>query len=273
VCIANYQLPIENGTFIWGCTFPIFYYLLLGKKCGLINSTVFFAIHLFITISKIGFSPDQISNMLVLNMAVCYLLVWFTSHIFESNREKSELNLSVLAAKDALTNTYNRLALNHQFPLLQKHDNAPLSLLILDIDFFKQINDQFGHSVGDKVLIETAIVLKKIIGESQVFRIGGEEFCITLPHTDLNQAENFAEALRQSIADHHYKTVDHPIQLTVSIGVCECSSDIELDDVLVKADIELYRAKKNGRNQVMVCSEQKQYEVLSEQSPISSATR
>ncbi|MEZ9231474.1 GGDEF domain-containing protein [Vibrio amylolyticus] len=258
VCLANYLLPVEYGTFVWGCFFPIFYYLLLGKKYGFINTLVFFIAHASISVSKINYFPSQFTNMLILNMVICYLFIWFTAHIFESNRKKSELSLSVLAAKDALTNTYNRLALNHQFPVLQTNKNIPLSLLILDIDFFKQINDEFGHSVGDKVLIETAMILKKIIGESQVFRIGGEEFCLTLPHTDLIQAEHLAEAVRENIANHRFKMVDQPIKLTVSIGVCECSSTIKLEEVLIKADAELYRAKKNGRNQVMVCSEQKQ---------------
>lgn len=272
VCLAIYVLPVEYGTFVWGCFFPIFYYLLLGKKYGFINTLVFFIAHISISVSKINFFPSQFNNMLILNMVICYLFIWFTAHIFESNRKKSELSLSVLAAKDALTNTYNRLALNHQFPILQQNKNVPLSLLILDIDYFKQINDEFGHSVGDKVLIETAIVLKKIIGESQVFRIGGEEFCLTLPHTDAFQAEQTAEAVRESIANHRFKMVEHPIKLTVSIGVCECSDTIQLEQVLIKADTELYRAKKNGRNQVMVCSEQKQHALTSDQAPISSSS-
>ncbi|MGF1694305.1 diguanylate cyclase [Vibrio lamellibrachiae] len=263
VCLATYLLPIENGTFIWGIFFPIFYYLLLGQKHGFIHTCLFFIVQISIIVIKLNFYPSQLNNMLILNMTTCYLFVWLTAHIFESNRKKSELSLSVLASKDVLTNTYNRLALTHQFPIFQRFENAPFSLLILDIDFFKQVNDQFGHSIGDKVLVETAKLLKKAIGESQVFRIGGEEFCLTLPHTDVIQAEKLAEVIRELIASHSFNLAAEPIRLTVSIGVCECSPIIKLEDVLIKADAELYRAKKNGRNQVMVCSEQKQHALSS----------
>ncbi|MCK6261654.1 diguanylate cyclase [Vibrio sp. ZSDE26] len=257
VNLATFLLPLENAVFVWSCFFPLFFYLLLGQKYGSVNSAVFFALQIAIITFKMRLTGIEFNIMILLNLSTSYFAIWLIAHLFESNRKKSELSLSVLASKDVLTNAYNRLALTHQYPILQRAENAPLSLLILDIDFFKQVNDQYGHSVGDMVLVETTKLLKKNIGESQVFRIGGEEFCITLPHTDLIQAERLAEVLRETIATHTFQLSSQPLKLTVSIGVCECSPAINLDEVLAKADSELYRAKKNGRNQVMVCSEQK----------------
>ncbi|WGW01751.1 GGDEF domain-containing protein [Vibrio sp. YMD68] len=257
ISLATSILPFENAIFVWGSFVPVFFYLLLGTKQGCISTVVFFLIQTAIITTKASFESASSNSMLVLNITACYLAVWVTAHIFESNRKKAETSLSLLASKDSLTNTYNRLALTHQFPSLQRTANAPLSLLILDIDFFKQVNDRFGHSTGDKVLIEVAKLLRDTIGEDQVFRIGGEEFCLTLPHTDLVQAERYAEAIREKVASHSFTALVPSINVTVSIGVCECNPVVKLEDVLIKADVELYRAKKNGRNQVMVCSEQK----------------
>ncbi|MCW8332529.1 diguanylate cyclase [Vibrio paucivorans] len=248
--------PLESGLFIWTCFFPIFFYLLLGKKNGLLATGFMAIIQIAVVLYKIQLGTSFIGTPLILNLLFCYLSIWVVSHIFESNRKKAEVSLGVLASKDVLTNTYNRLALTYQFPVLQRKESAPLCLLILDIDFFKQVNDQFGHSVGDKVLIETALLLQKFVGESQVFRIGGEEFCITLQHTDLKQAEAVAEAIRHEVSVNQFHHGSQAINLTVSIGVCACDGITELEDVLLKADSELYRAKQNGRNQVMVCASQ-----------------
>jgi diguanylate cyclase (GGDEF)-like protein len=124
------------------------------------------------------------------------------------------------------------------------------------LDFFKQVNDQYGHDVGDKVLVETAALLDALSDEHLVYRIGGEEFCIALHDSDLLQATYKAEQIRHAIERYDFNGAEVAIKLTASIGVYQCHHFDSLESVLKEADKELYKAKKNGRNQVMVCNEQ-----------------
>lgn len=125
--------------------------------------------------------------------------------------------------------------------------------IFIDLDYFKQVNDEFGHDTGDKVLIETTQLLSQIVGDNNLFRIGGEEFCVTLFDQGLEQAERVGERLRYVIGQHLYNYRNQRIQLTLSVGICEYRDGDNLSDLLKLADVELYRAKKNGRNQVRLC--------------------
>ncbi|MDP1784823.1 MAG: GGDEF domain-containing protein, partial [Sulfuricurvum sp.] len=125
----------------------------------------------------------------------------------------------------------------------------PLSVLLLDIDHFKLINDRFGHLIGDEVLKAFSALLSKQIRDSDVVaRWGGEEFVILLPDTSLSSAIKMAEALRQRIEVNVFETVKN---LTCSIGVAEFNPVEEADDLLQRADEKLYGAKNGGRNRIM----------------------
>ncbi|MFD2015598.1 GGDEF domain-containing protein [Vibrio olivae] len=182
----------------------------------------------------------------------------------EEKRDYSENSLGELASRDALTGVYNRHALIHNFETYRTQvDQQPMALLILDLDFFKSINDRFGHPTGDKVLVQTASLIDGLSGENLVYRIGGEEFCVALPNVSTNKAKQKAEHLRSAIEAFEFNDKETPIKLTASIGVYQCNRLISLEDVLKKADNELYRAKQNGRNQVMVsCFEDHQQEQI-----------
>lgn len=119
---------------------------------------------------------------------------------------------------------------------------------MLDIDCFKRVNDEFGHPMGDQVLIHLADLLRKQIRPSdQLFRWGGEEFALLVPGVSLEQARILAEKLRQSVAE---TTFPHLLPLTISIGVAAFSRDFSMDDWVKSADTALYSAKTNGRNRV-----------------------
>ena len=136
-----------------------------------------------------------------------------------------------------------------------RYDNA-LSIFMIDIDFFKQVNDNHGHKMGDTVLKEFAEVCGNMLRDVDIVgRIGGEEFAILLPETDKNEAAEVAERLRNAIANAQVplSTGDQSLHFTVSIGEASLASkDDNLDELLNLADKALYEAKNSGRNRVCV---------------------
>ena len=166
-------------------------------------------------------------------------------------RKNAEEKLKKLIVTDELTCIHNRRAANeflHQcIEKVERYDEQ-LSVILLDIDHFKKVNDNYGHDVGDIVLISLAQVLKDgIRNVDMVARIGGEEFLIILPQVDKEQAFVLAERLRGTIAEYKFEQIK---QLTVSMGVAEKESNDTFDTLLKRADDGLYDSKKSGRNKV-----------------------
>lgn len=160
--------------------------------------------------------------------------------------------LNRMATMDRLTKIANRLEfdkiLGHTLSISRRYER-PFSILLLDIDHFKHINDRFGHLVGDEVLKEFSALIGKQIRDSDfVARWGGEEFVILLPDTELSQAIKMADLLRQRIEVHTFETVKN---ITCSIGVAQFNPSEEADDLLHRVDVKLYAAKAGGRNRIM----------------------
>jgi two-component system cell cycle response regulator len=163
-----------------------------------------------------------------------------------------------MAITDALTGLHNRRYMESHLATLAEQAatrGKPLALMILDIDFFKSINDNYGHDAGDDVLREFAVrVRKSIRGIDLACRYGGEEFVIVMPETDLHVAGMVAERLRRSIAGEPFAIHKGAkrIEVTISIGLTTLEQKGEaVADVLKRADTALYRAKHDGRNRVV----------------------
>lgn len=157
-----------------------------------------------------------------------------------------------LSSKDPLTNTYNRLkfneSLNSELELARRYGNI-FSLIMFDIDHFKQFNDQKGHMFGDSVLIDIANLVKETVRGVDVFaRWGGEEFVILLPQTHCKEASALAERLRDSI---HKESLRKDMALTCSFGVTVFSSQDDENSIMDRVDRALYKAKECGRNVVV----------------------
>jgi diguanylate cyclase (GGDEF)-like protein len=173
-------------------------------------------------------------------------------------RKKTQAKLEELAATDPLTGLLNR---RHFFERFEEElDRAvrfdvPISVVMVDIDHFKRINDQHGHLVGDQVLIEIAKRINNSLRKiDTVCRYGGEEFAILLPGTDLSQAEQVAERVWRKVADTPIKRAGFEINVSVSLGVAnkKQAESMTSNALIDHADQALYAAKKAGRNQVKI---------------------
>lgn len=163
-----------------------------------------------------------------------------------------------MAYTDPLTQANNRTyfndAIKREMSLAVRH-NKSLSIIFLDIDHFKTINDQYGHEGGDITLTVAARWIKKSLRSSDVvFRYGGEEFVILLSDTDLAGAGLLAERIRNTIELHTLAYDMATIKITASLGVGDLRADDTIDTFIKRADDAMYKAKRNGRNQVMLAN-------------------
>jgi two-component system cell cycle response regulator len=176
-----------------------------------------------------------------------------------ADRLRHSLQLSLeMAITDQLTGLFNRRYMSRHLNTLLSNSTAtskPVSFLILDIDFFKKVNDTYGHDVGDEVLREFGNrVSHNVRGIDLACRYGGEEFVVVMPDTDMTFAYMVAERLRQSVADIPFKISVPPGQITVTISIGVTASEGPHDTaeaLLRRADQALYRAKRDGRNRVV----------------------
>jgi len=156
------------------------------------------------------------------------------------------------AAKDPLTGVNNRSAMNstiiRETELARRHETS-LSLIELDIDHFKQVNDTYGHAAGDAVLKDVAHVINNCIRSSDIiFRAGGEEFIIVLSNTRKKGALLLAERIRKTIEAYDFNYSDKPIPVTASLGVACFEKGDNSESLYEKTDCALYKAKQEGRN-------------------------
>jgi diguanylate cyclase (GGDEF)-like protein/PAS domain S-box-containing protein len=156
-----------------------------------------------------------------------------------------------LASIDKLTGIYNRHKFEELFSLEAERTrrfSSPLSLILLDIDHFKSVNDTYGHDIGDDVLKHFSSIIKSNIRQIDIFaRWGGEEFLVLSPGTNLTEVGVFAEKLRLAIEKASFPTVNN---VTVSVGLSEFEEGDTFSNLFKRADKALYFAKNNGRNQV-----------------------
>ena len=171
-------------------------------------------------------------------------------------RKRAEAALEKAATTDYLTQLHNRRSmisiLNHEMGRIERSGKES-SLIMLDLDEFKKVNDSFGHEAGDAVLIHMGKLLKNLVRKQDVIaRWGGEELLIILPETDQEGAAAVAEKLRKAVADEPLAFFDHRIRVTVSMGVSHMGKGMSIDECIRRADKALYRAKSEGRNKTVV---------------------
>ena len=202
-----------------------------------------------------GVSVKVVLMSLSVILIILLLILGWVMHLKKEikKREILEKKLEILATFDNLTSVYNRykldLSLEEQIEIVKRY-KRDLSIIFCDIDFFKKINDIYGHKIGDKVLRELANFISERLRKSDIFgRWGGEEFLILLPETSKEEAVILAEKLRKNIEKYRFNKIG---KLTCSFGVVTLKENDNLDTIILRVDKKLYEAKLNGRNRVEV---------------------
>ena len=185
-----------------------------------------------------------------LAISICVLLVvHFTLRGYQRR-------LELMATKDKLTGATSRQVFDWVFKRAQKtalRKDWPLSMIVLDIDHFKNINDQYGHQFGDQVLKSVSQLIRKKVRDVDVLcRWGGEEFLLLLENCDQQHAAKVAETLRESISQLQIRIKDQRVSVTISAGVAEYQLDESMDHLIERCDHAMYESKNKGRNRITV---------------------
>lgn len=244
----------------WIFPMPMGFFIMLGHRLGLAVSIILYAVLAFAI-----YEPELAGDIYRAEEKSRFLASLFTviimSFIGEYFRNRSHLEMSNInqekqkqANTDTLTGLPNRRFLDSvYFPQLRtKEDESyPLTLIMGDIDYFKRINDTYGHLLGDKVLKHVSKQIRASLrGEDIAARVGGEEFLIVLTHTQLSIGLTIAEKVRKHIEDNPFHHEGQTLNVTMSFGVANALSEGEMNDAMARADKQLYVAKEAGRNQV-----------------------
>jgi len=199
------------------------------------------------------FLPIEIDNG---KKNICILIEDVTDVChYQGQLQKALHELEQMSRIDGLTQIYNRKywqeSLDQEYAKAKRHSKS-LSLIMLDLDHFKSLNDNYGHQGGDVVLMEVTAQVSKLLRLEDVFgRYGGEEFAIILPETDIAGAVNVANRICKHIANLNFNYQTQRIKVTASLGVAQASDEaLSHEELITHADKALYQAKANGRNQV-----------------------
>ncbi len=206
------------------------------------------------------YAPDSVQSITYLAFTGFAILWTFQYLTLNNERMQQELQaaqveLEKLATIDFLTGFHNRrnfFEIGKSEIQRAKRFRHPLAVVMFDLDYFKRVNDTYGHAAGDLVLTEIADVCRKSLRGTDVLgRLGGEEFAVLLPHTKLSDARTVAEHLRAVIEANTAEFTSETIKITASFGVSDLTDyDEEIETVLARADALLFQAKRRGRNQV-----------------------
>lgn len=254
---AMYTPRATDSVFAWALLIPILAHLLLGRRLGFMVALFFTLVSVLIFFDKNYDNPDLMQVVPLANLSILSLTIFTLSHAYEVSRERTEQTLYRMAHTDFLTGLANRTRFRDIFEREKRRarrNQSPLAVLLLDLDFFKSINDKYGHDVGDSALVFVARMLARRLRTTDlVCRLGGEEFGIILTDTDSRRAMLVAEELRAGLAQSPMAVEGTEITMTMSIGIAELGADGEtLRELLAAADRLLYQAKDDGRNRIAV---------------------
>ncbi|MCO4845419.1 MAG: GGDEF domain-containing protein [Sulfurovum sp.] len=249
-------VPQDAFRMIWFYLLILVAYMISGKMSGIVCTLASISI-----ILTVNFFVDLQLSQVAINSAILGLIIGsflssvYTNKItnYENSLKKQNSSLSVLASTDYLTGIMNRRMFNEiserYFQTAQKNE-LNLTLLLLDLDHFKKVNDTYGHQAGDQLLKRFVETLERILNKSDIFaRIGGEEFAILLSQINSDDAYILAERIRKEIENDFITYEGQDIFITTSIGISENKeTDTAFEDIFSRADMALYRAKHEGRN-------------------------
>lgn len=247
---------------LWFYVFPPLGFYILGIKYGLtLSISAIFAVLIIFFFPQLPFVTTEYDPDFKIRFLATLSFVTACAYVLDDARRtaKNELiDMATLyeyaARTDELTTLSNRRdmreCLDKEFYRHQR-SNSYFSIILMDIDHFKRVNDTYGHDAGDAVLKEFSTLLKGLSRKIDVVsRWGGEEFLMLLPDTSLLQALTLAERLRAAVEEHTFSYKFETIPLTMSAGICSVSQHEDINKILKQADINLYEAKTKGRNRI-----------------------
>jgi len=250
-------VPQDEFRIIWFYLLILVAYMISGKTSGIL-----YTLASIVIILTVNFFVDLQLSQVAINSGVLGLLIGsFLSNVYtnkitnyENSLKQQNSSLNVLASTDYLTGIMNRRMFNeiseHYFQTAQKNE-LNLTLLLLDLDHFKKVNDTYGHQAGDLLLIRFVETVENILTKSDIFsRIGGEEFAILLSQINREDAYDLAEKIRKEVENITINYEGQNVFVRTSIGITRNGpTDNSFDDMFSRSDMALYKAKKEGRNQ------------------------
>ncbi|WP_309500286.1 GGDEF domain-containing protein [Sulfurovum sp.] len=255
-------VPQDEFRIIWFYLLIFVAYILKGTTGGLFYTAASVVIILTLNFfMELHLSQIAISSSIFALIIGSLLYLVHTKKItaYEKNLKQKNSSLSLLASTDYLTGIMNGRMfseLSKRYFKTAERDGFSLTFFLLDLDYFKNINDTYGHQAGDRLLKYFVETVENTLRASDIFaRIGGEEFAILVSKTNIDDGYVFAEKIRRKIENISMEYEGHQISITVSIGMAEnCKTDNSFDDIFFRADTALYKAKNEGRNRICYIS-------------------
>lgn len=258
-----YSGGANNTGPLWIYLLPPVVMFLSGLRMGMAVVGLFVVMY-----SIIVFFPDNAIGAVAYSyefktrLLYSFLTLTFLSGVYEHSRQSSYTKLNELkkdfelqATQDSLTHLLNRRGMRERILYeteRSKRNNSALSFIISDVDYFKEINDTYGHDTGDAILIQISQIMQSSIRkQDSLSRWGGEEFLLLLPETTSDQAWQLADKIRLKVEEFTFGHVQNEVQATVSFGVAEVADLADPRQAISLADQRLYQAKKAGRNRVI----------------------
>ncbi|RUP83863.1 GGDEF domain-containing protein [Alteromonas sp. KS69] len=255
ILIGILSASFTSALYSWLFIVPVLSYLLLGTQLGTIYSVLYVLSGCgILTYRHIVHNPDT-PVIAIVNIALTLTAIWALSYTYERKRAETVKRLQEMASLDPLTGLNNRLLLGSIFDMLCEtlpEKQKSVSMVLVDLDHFKRVNDKYGHGVGDAVLVDVSRIINSMRRRNDwAFRFGGEEFCLLVPDVTPSQAHSIAERLRHSV-EHTLSVEGFDAKMTVSIGVARWPENGNaLSEIYKVADERLYKAKEQGRNQTV----------------------
>lgn len=224
-----------------------------GKNSILLNSRYIPELKWYLLVEQsYETTADKLFRTLIINLVLCFFIALFIGRIIHVVVSKSHNELEKMALIDKLTNVYNRQAFEMMISkALEENKIKPskLSLIIFDVDEFKEINDTYGHTVGDRVIKKISDIAVSLVRESDtVFRWGGDEFVILLKNCGVEKAFHLAEKIKKAVFNTEFHEKGVKFKTSLSCGVIQHSNNENADDMLRRADELLYKSKQKGKN-------------------------
>ncbi|WP_289031440.1 GGDEF domain-containing protein [uncultured Paraglaciecola sp.] len=255
ILFGIFSASYTSALYSWLFIVPVLSYLLLGTKLGTLYSVFYVISGCGILTFRHIMQNSEIPTIAIVNVGLTLTAIWALSYTYEQKRAEMVKRLQEMASLDPLTGLNNRLLLSSIFEMLC--DSLPekqksVSMILLDLDHFKKVNDKFGHGVGDAVLVDVSRIINSMRRRNDwAFRFGGEEFCLLIPDVTPSQASSIAERLRYAV-EHTLNAEGFTANMTASLGVARWPENgQELSEIYKVADERLYRAKEQGRNQIV----------------------